>query len=117
MLVVSLDKHLDAKAESLFDGEDNVKIKIENYLVETNLDHAIKWMATLYNLGKSDPKVVKLFQGKPVTLPTAFVVFSKPDKIKGLGKEEMEAAKTRLMKTIGTCGYGVHIVDTFVINN
>lgn len=86
MLVVSLDKHLDAKAESLFDGEDNVKIKIENYLVETNLDHAIKWMATLYILGKCDPKDVKLF-GKPVTLPAAFVVFSKPDKIKGLGKD------------------------------
>lgn len=32
-------------------------------------------------------------------------------------KDEMEAAKTRLMKTIATCGYGTHIVDKFVINN
>ena len=115
VLVVSLDKVLDAKAESLFVGEDNVKIKIENYLVETNLDHAIKWMATLHSLSECDPKNVEVC-GQAVTLPAAFVVFSKPDKFKGL-QDQMVAAQAKLMKTIATCGYGVHIVETFVINN
>ena len=83
--------------------------------METNLDHAIKWMATLHSLSECDPKNVEVC-GQAVTLPAAFVVFSKPDKFKGL-QDQMVAAQAKLMKTIATCGYGVHIVETFVINN
>ena len=97
VLVVSLDKDLDAKAESLFVGEDNVKIKIENYIVETNLDHAIKWMATLHDLGKCVQKVVEVL-GKAVTLPATFVVFSKPDKVIGEIENQIKAARNRLMQ-------------------
>ena len=55
--------------------------------------------------------------GKAVTLPATFVVFSKPDKVIGEIENQIKAARNRLMATITARGYGVHIVETFVINN
>ena len=117
VLVVSLDKDLNAKAESLFVGEDNVEIKIENYLVETNLDHVIKWMATLHNLSKCNPKTVEISVEKRVTLPATFLVFSHPNEDKDKMKMQIKAVKDRLMKTFADYHYAEHIVETFVIDN
>ena len=121
ILVVDLERPLDAKAEPLFlDKTTGKKIPIENYLVETNLDYAKRWMAALDDVSQCHGNTVKVGPEFEYTLPATILVLTKSDKLQGSSDEKekkIQEVKTTLINNFKSAGVHSHIAATYVIDN
>ena len=121
ILVVDLERPLDATAEPLFlDKTTRKQIPIENYLVETNLDYAKRWMAALDDVSRCHTKTEKVDPESEYTLPATILVLTKSDKLQGSSGEKekkIQEVKKTLINNFKTAGYHSHIVATYVIDN
>ena len=106
VLVVALDKELADEAKPLFAERGKNPIPIENYLVETNLDYANRWMSALRNIYQCNRKHVGTTE---FDQPATILVFTKSDLVT---KEQVKKAKENVLKSFFSYGYRAHIVDT-----
>ena len=113
VLVVALDKKLADEAKPLFVEQGKNPIPIENYLVETNLDYANRWMAALHNIYQCTESHASATSAG-FDLPATILVFTKPDLVT---EEEEKKAKENVLNSFTCYGYRGHIVETFVIDN
>ena len=115
---MALDNDLDAVAKPLFAEHGTGKpISIENYLVETNLDCANKWMAAIHNVSHEWRESNVDESTSEYDLPATILVCTKPDVI-GLDKEKIiRKAVDKILDTFDSYGCGSHIVKTFLIDN
>ena len=121
VLVVDLERPLDAKAEPLFlDRTTGKQVPIENYLVQTNLDYAKRWMAALDDISKCHGKTEKVDPETEYTLPATILVLTKSDKLHGSSHEKEKKiyeVKKTLINNFKKAGFHSHIVATYVIDN
>ena len=115
---MALDNDLDAVAKPLFAEHGTEKpISIENYLVETNIDCANKWMAAIHNVSHECCESSIDESTSEYDLPATILVCTKPDVIE-LDKEKIiQKAVDKILDTFDSYGCGSHIVKTFIIDN
>ena len=121
VLVVDLERPLVAKAEPLFlDKTTGKQVPIENYLVETNLDYAKRWMAALDDISKCHRKTEEVDPETEYILPATILVLTKSDKLQGSSDEKekkISEVKNTLVTNFKESGFHSHIVATYVIDN
>ena len=121
ILVVDLERPLVAKAEPLFlDKTTGKQVPIENYLVETNLDYAKRWMAALDDISKCHGKTKKVDPETEYILPATILVLTKSDKLQGSSDEKekkISKVKNALVNNFKEAGFHSHIIATYVIDN
>ena len=117
VLVVGLDKDLADEAKPLFvDERKNIKIEIENYLLETNLDYANRWMSALHHISLDR----ELTEETNFVPPATILVLTKPDMVTGTLEQiqqKIQKATDTLLDSFTDYKCRPHIVGTFVIDN
>ena len=120
VLVVDLDKPPHAKAEPLFVDESLGKqIPCENYLVETNLDYANRWMSAIDTISECYGELEKSVSDE-YNLPATILVLTKPDKLQGTPDQvnnKIKEVQKVLLNSFKKIKCDLHIVARYVIDN
>ena len=94
ILVVDLERPLDAKALSRFVCEKTKNVReLKNSLEETNLDYLKKWAGTLRNLNRQPNEKTEKNSAGSSTMPRVIVAFTKADNLDSL--EEVEKVRQK----------------------
>ena len=120
ILVVDLERPLDANALSRFVCEKTKKVReLQNRLEETNLDYMKKWAGTLRNLDRQRNEETEKNLARNSTMPRIIVVFTKADNLVSLNEVEKvrQKAESALMTSFREIGCDSLIVGSYVIKN
>ena len=120
ILVVDLERPLDAEALSRFVCEKTKKVReLQNSLKETNLDYMKKWAGTLRNLNRQRNEKTEKNSAGSSTMPRTIVAFTKADNLDSLEEVEKvrQKAESVLMRSFREIGCESLIVGSYVIKN